>query len=94
MMGEQTPHISENPHAAPDNPPAVTIEWPEGSATYIAATPIVDVTQGLLVACKALVEALARHTGAGDFFTEDAQALNMGRTAIAQAEAPEARPGA
>src|SRR4051794_35100490 len=93
VMAEQTLRNPENAHPAPENPPAVTVEWPEGSATYIAATPIVDVTQDLLGACKALVEALSRHADAGDFSREDAHALEAGRAALARAAAPGTAPG-
>lgn len=93
-MADQTPPAPENPPPAPENPPAVTVEWPEGPATYIAASPIIDVAQGLLAACKSLVAALSRHAGDAGFSEEDAQALEDGRAAIGGAERPGAGPGA
>ena len=76
----------QDPQKHSENPPAVTVEWPEGAETYIAATPIIDVTQGLLTACKAMVQALSRHAGDADFGDEDARALETGRAAVALAE--------
>jgi hypothetical protein len=88
-----TEPTQQDPHTHPENPPAVTIEWPEGAETYIAASPIVDVAQSLLGACKTMIEALARHAGADDFSQEDARALEVGRAAIAQVERSAAASG-
>jgi hypothetical protein len=84
----------QDPQRHSENPPAVTVEWPEGAETYIAATPIIDVAQGLLTACKAMVGALARHAGDAGFGAEDARALEAGRAAIAVAEGHGAGHGA
>lgn len=89
-MAEQTPRASES---HPRKPPAVTVEWPGEAEMYIAASPIVDVAQDLLGACKELVAALARQVGAATFGVEDARALEAGRAAIAKVGRAAAGPG-